>query len=176
MLTIKEAKKLPFEQLDDETVTYFYELFKKYVVRKQIADKNKELTSLFVRRLHTTNPRDFAACFNEFNSCFVGSNLIRELDYDEIHTTFLKDMSEDRFNAHINARGNTFDRKIALMCFSLRPSERIPNRVDFPVMLAYANMQTKVLELAAKNPKMPLRQLFEQASKEIEDAFDSLDW
>ena len=167
MLTTKEAKKIPFEQLDDESQNFFYEQFKRYIVRKQIADTNKELSAMFSSFLRTSDPRKYASCFNSFNSYFVSTNLIQQLDYDEIHTTFLRDMSEERFNAYLNRYGNTFDRKVALMCFSLRPSERIPNRVSFPVMQAYANMQTMVLELAAKNPRASLDDIFKHAAKTI---------
>ena len=145
MLTIKEAKKIPFEQLDDATKEFLYDLFKRYVVRKKIADTNKTLSSMFSRKFGP-NPRDYARCFNDFNSCFVSSDLIRNLTYDEIHTNFLKKMTEDQFNSFLERTGNSFDRKIALMCFSGRPSERIANRVTFPVMLAYANMQELVIE------------------------------
>lgn len=167
MITLKEAKKIPFEQLDDETQTYFYEQFKRYIVRKQIADTNKELSALFSKKLGSFDPRKFATCFNDFNSLFVSADLIRELDYDEIHTTFLRDMSEERFNAYLSRHGGSFDRKIALMCFSLRPSERIANRVSYPVMQAYANMQTLVLELAKKHPKASLHDIFASAARTV---------
>ena len=173
MLTIKEAKKIPFEELDDETKQYIYDLLKKYIVRRQITETNKELVSLFAKKLKTSNPRDYAACFNEFNSAFVnaGSGLIRELDYDEIHTRYLRDMSEDRFNYYLNQRGNTFNRKIALICFSKRPSERIANRFEFPVMVAYANMQNLVLRTAEANPKMSLSQIFRDSATSVRSEF-----
>lgn len=170
MLTIKEAKKIPYEMLDDETKEYVYDLFKKYVVRKKIADNNKYLTSLFARRLGH-NPREYAKCFNEFNSDFVASNLIGQLSYDEIHTTYLKKMTEDQFNAYLDRTGNSFDRKIALMCFSLRPSERIANRVTYPVMLAYANMQDKVVERIKTEPKTSLSRIFAESAKDIRADF-----
>lgn len=171
MLTIKEAKKIPFTELDDETKEYFYDIFKKYVVRKHIAERNKELSSLFSRRLRTTNPREYAGYFNELNSRFVNANLIRELDYDEIHTHYLRDMSEDRFNYHLDRPGNSFERKIALICFSGRPSERIANRLDFPVLVAYANMQDMVFELAEKYPKMEMTQIFQMAASAVRANF-----
>ncbi len=167
MLTIKDAKKIPFEKLDEETKEYFYDIFKRYVVRKHIAERNKELSSLLSRRLRTTNPREFASYFNDFNSRFVNANLIRELDYDEIHTNYLRDMSEDRFNYYLGKVGNTFERKIALICFSGRPSERIANRVEFPVLVAYANMQDLVFELAEKYPKMDMSQIFQMAANSV---------
>ena len=167
MLTIKEAKKIPYEQIDSETEGYIYDLFRKYVVRKQIADANKELTSVFARKLRTTNPRDYAACFNTFNSAFVNANLIGQLSYDEIHTNYLKDMSEDKFNWFLNQPYNTFERKVALMCFSQRPSERIANRADFSVMVAYANMQQRVMEYVKKYPKATIDQIINQAAKEV---------
>lgn len=171
MLTLKEARKFQYSQLDDETAEYVYDLFKRYVVRKQIADKNKELTSLFAKRMRTTNPRIYAQCFNEFNNAFVNSNLISQLDYDEIHTSILKEMTEDRFNFHLNQRGNSFERKIALMCFSQRPSERIPNRVEFPVMVAYLNMQNRVLDAGGRQPKVPLSIIIQDAGKNTRTEF-----
>lgn len=172
MLTIKEAKKLPFEVFDDESKDYFYDLFKKYVVRKKIADNNKYLTSLFAKRLGH-NPREYAHCFNELNSDFVASNLIGQLSYDEIHTTYLKKMTEDQFNAYLNRTGNSFDRKIALMCFSMRPSERIANRVTYPVMLAYANMQDLVIQRIISEPKVKLSQIFADSAKKVRADFVS---
>lgn len=172
MLTLKEIKKsnIPFAELDEETKEYLYDTFKRYVVRKQIADTNKELTSLFMRRFGN-NPREFARCFNEFNSRFVNANLIRELEYDEIHTDYLKSLSEDAFNYHLQRTGGSFERKIALMCFSMRPSERIANRVTFPVMVAYANMQTAVLEMANRKPTVSLETIFKDAAAMIREEF-----
>lgn len=167
MLTIKEAKKIPYEQIDSETEGYIYDLFKRYVVRKQIADANKELTSVFAKKLRTTNPRDYAACFNAFNSAFVNANLIGQLNYDEIHTSYLREMSEDKFNWYLNQPYNTFERKVALMCFSQRPSERIANRVEFSVMVAYANMQQKVMEYVKKYPNATIDQIINQAAAEV---------
>lgn len=172
MLTFREikSKQIPYFELDDETKEYVYDTFKRYVVRKKIADANKELTTLFVRKCGP-NPREYARCFNDFNSCFVNANLIGYLNYDEIHTTYLRDMTEDRFNAYLSETGNSFDRKIALMCFSMRPSERIANRVEFPVMVAYANMQALVLAMAKENPKMPLSMIFKDAAKLVRTDF-----
>ncbi len=153
MLTLKEAKKIPYEQLDADTQAYVYGLFNLYNVRKQIAENNKALSKRFGIYLGTNDPREYARCFNAFNSAFIGADLIKELEYDEIHTNYLRDMSEDRFNAHLNSHYNSFERKMALICFSTRPSERIANRVDLPVMVAYANMQFKVIEELKKHPK-----------------------
>ncbi len=173
MLTIKEAKKIPFEQLDDETKEFLYDLFKRYVVRKKISDTNKTLTSLFAKRLGQ-NPREYAKCFNEFNSRFVGSDLIRFLTYDEIHTSFLKKMTEEQFNYFLERTGNSFDRKIALMCFSGRPSERIANRVSFPVMLAYANMQDMVVEALEKDAKVSISRVIEESARQVRGEFKAV--
>lgn len=170
MLTIKEARKIPFAELDEETKEFIYDLFKKYVVRKKIADTNKTLTALFSKRFGQ-NPREYARCFNEFNSCFVSSDLIRCLTYDEIHTSFLKKMTEDQFNYFLERTGNSFDRKIALMCFSGRPSERIANRVSFPVMLAYANMQDIVVDNLTKDPRANLSRTFSDAARTVRTDF-----
>ena len=101
----------------------------------------------------------------------MNANLIRELDYDEIHTNYLRDMSEDRFNYHLERTGNSFERKIALICFSGRPSERIANRVEFPVLVAYANMQDMVFDLAEKYPKMDISQIFQMAASAVRANF-----
>ncbi len=170
MLTIKEAKKIPFEQLDEETKEFLYDLFKRYVVRKKIADTNKTLTSIFSKRVGL-NPREYARCFNEFNSCFVSTDLIKCLSYDEIHTSFLRKMTEDQFNYFLERTGNSFDRKIALMCFSGRPSERIANRVSFPVMLAYANMQDIVVDALSKDPKASYSRTFSDAARKVRTDF-----
>lgn len=172
MLTFREikSKKIPYEQLDAETKEYVYDTFKRYAIRKKIADTNKELTFLFSKRFGP-NPREYARCFNDFNSCFVNSNLINFLEYEEVHTNFLRDMSEERFNAYLARTGNSFDRKIALMCFSMRPSERIANRVEFPVMVAYANMQRLVLMMAKQNPKASLSTIFRDAAKLVRTDF-----
>lgn len=167
MLTIKEVKKIPYEQIDSETEGYLYDLFRRYAVRKQIADANKELTSLFSKTLRTTNPRDYAGCFNAFNSAFVNANLIGQLEYDEIHTNYLREMSEDRFNYHISRPYNSFERKIALMCFSQRPSERIANRAEFSVMIAYANMQQRVIEMLQNNPRASIDDIIKTAAKAV---------
>jgi hypothetical protein len=67
--------------------------------------------------------------------------------------------------------GNSFDRKVALMCFSMRPSERIANRVTFPVMLAYANMQDLVIEKMQSDPKMNLNRVFAESAKQVRTDF-----
>ena len=167
MLTIKEAKKIPYEQIDSETEGYLYDMFRKYVVRKQIADANKELTSLFAQHLRSKNPRDYASCFNAFNSAFVNTNLIGQLEYDEIHSNLLREMSEDRFNYHLSRPYNSFERKIALMCFSQRPSERIANRVEFSVMVAYANMQQRVMDQLRKSRYANIDDVIKYAAKAV---------
>ena len=167
MLTLKEAKKIPYEQIDDETEGYIYDLFRKYVVRKQISDANKELSTAFAKKLKTNNPRDYASCFNRFNNAFVGSNLIGQLDYNELHTRMLKEMSEDKFNWYLQRFGNSFDRKAALVCYSMRPSERLANRMDFSAMIAYANMQRRVMQMINTNPKLSLDYIIDKAALEV---------
>lgn len=174
MLTIKEAKKIPYEQIDSETEGFIYDLFRRYVVRKQIADSNKELTSVFAKKLKTSSPREYANCFNLFNNAFVNANLIGQLNYDEIHTSMLREMPEDKFNWYLGQTYNTFERKVALMCFSQRPSERIANRVEFSVMVAYANMQQRVMDYVKRYPKATLEQIINQAAKEVrKEHFDT---
>ena len=151
MIPTKEAKKIPFESFDDESKQYYYDLFKSYVVRKQIADTNKELISLFASKMKTNNPREYAKGFNSFNSYFANANLISKLSYDEINTSFLRKMTEDQFNYYLKRTGNDFYRKLALICYSTRPSERIANRLNFEAMQAYADMQYYVLNQLRDN-------------------------
>ncbi len=167
MIPIKEAKKIPFEELDQESQDYYFRLFKRYAVRKQIADTNKELSSMFAKKLKTTNARSFSNCFNDFNSFFANYNLIRDLNQSEISGTFLREMSEAEFNAYLSQSGNSFVRKLGLICHSDRPSERIPNRLDFPAMQAYANMQTLVLENAKIYPNSNLAYIFDKSANQM---------
>ncbi len=167
MLTISEAKKIPYSQVDSETEAYLYDMFRRYVVRKQIADNNNMLKSVFAKKLRTSNPRDFSNCYNHFNSAFVNANLIGQLSYDEASTDFLRSLSEDEFNRHLNSPHNSFERKIALICYSGRASERIANRAEFSVMVAYANMQQKVMEYVKKFPQKSLTQIISIAAEEV---------
>jgi hypothetical protein len=80
-------------------------------------------------------------------------------------------MTEDQFNYFLERTGNSFDRKIALMCFSGRPSERIANRVSFPVMLAYANMQDIVVDNLTKAPRANLGRTFSDAARTVRTDF-----
>ncbi len=164
MLSIQEAKNIPYEELDAETENYIYELFKAYVVRKQIADANKELSGIYSTTQKTSNPREFAQYFNQFNNAFVKANLINELHYDEIHTDMLKGMSEEKFSWYVTADYNSFERAIALICYSGRPSERIANRVSFPVMVAYANMQEELKNILKQSPKVDLYRAINDAA------------
>lgn len=174
MTSIKEikAKKVHYTELDAESQEFLYQMFKRYVVRRQITETNKQMTALFARR-YGNNPREFSRCFNDFNSAFVGGSypLIHYLNYDESQTDYLKNMTEDQFNYYLKKYGDSFERKIALMCFSLRPSERIANRLEFPAMVAYADMQTLVLDMARKNPKTRLCDIFEAAAKTVHKEF-----
>ena len=167
MLTLSDAKKIPYSQVDTETEMYLYDMFRRYIVRKQIAENNKILKSVFARKLRTNNPRDFSNAYNNFNSAFIGCNLINQLSYDEWGTDFLKKMTEDRFNYHLNMPHNSFERKIALICYSSRASERIANRADFSVMVAYANMQSKVIEYVKKYPNKSLANIINLAAGEV---------
>lgn len=174
MTSIKEikAKKVPYSELDAESQEFLYQMFKRYVVRRQITETNKQMTALFARR-YGNNPREFSRCFNDFNSAFVGGlyPLIHYLNYDESQTDYLRNMTEDQFNYYLKRYGDCFERKVALMCFSQRPSERIANRLEFPAMVAYADMQTLVLDLARKNPKTRLSDIFAAAAKTVHKEF-----
>lgn len=172
MLEPKQAKKIPFEKLDSETQQYYHDLFKKYVVRQQIADLNKDLTALFIKTTKSANPKDYSKGFNQFNNYFANSNLISQLSYDESCTGFLRNMTKDQFNAYLKRNGGSFARKIALICYSSRPTERIANRLNFETMQAYANMQHYVLSHSKSQTKDSLDKLFSDASKQIRHDFE----
>lgn len=132
-----DVSKLGFSNVDFEDQKSIFYQFQRYVVRKSIADNNAELSSIF------KSQGDYSTCFNYFNSAFVGNynmlNLLRDGELDS-----LPNMSNASFESLLN--NARFDRQIALICYSLRNNERIPNRVDYPVLIAYANMQDRVLK------------------------------
>ena len=169
MLILKDAKKTPYVELDEQTKEHVYDLFKRYVVRKQISDQNTELSRLF-SSIYGKDGRSISTCFNEFNGAFLGSNLISYLNYDECQTTFLKDMSKEAFNSYL-MRAGSFDRQMALIVYSMRSSERIPNRLEFPVLVAYANMQSMVLEEAKHRKGESLTRIFQRVSRVIRNEF-----
>ena len=175
MTSIKEikSKKLPYTELDEESKEFLYQMFKRYVVRRQITENSKVLSSLFARK-YGNNPREFSRCFNDFNSAFVGGayQLIHYLDHDESQTDYLKNLSEDQFNYYLQRYADSFERKMALICFSQRKSERIANRLEFPAMVAYADMQSIVIDLVRRNPKEKLTNIFEYAAKVVHREFN----
>lgn len=131
------ASKTEFSKLSFDDQKSLYYQFQRYAVRKEIADNNALLSSIFKK------VGDYSSYFNAFNSAFIGNHNMIDLLYDgELDS--LPYMSNASFESKLsNAK---FERQIALICYSLRNNERIPNRVDFPVLIAYANMQNRVLK------------------------------
>ena len=131
-----DVSKVGYANLDFEDQKSLFYQFQRYVVRRSIAENNAELSSIFKAQ------GDFSSCFNAFNSAFIGNynmlGLLRDGELDSI-----PNMSNSSFEALLN--NAKFERQIALICYSLRNNERIPNRVDYPVLISYANMQDRVL-------------------------------
>ena len=131
------ASKTNFADLSFEDQKSLYYQFQRYAVRREIAEQNMELSSIFKK------VGDYSECFNAFNSAFIGNgNMIDLLNDGELDA--LPNLSNASFESKLaNA---TFERQMALICYSLRNNERIPNRVDYPTLIAYANMQNRVLD------------------------------
>lgn len=144
MININDIVKKEFIDLSKEEREFVHKLFLKYYVRREIAEQNKQLSKIFSTQNNSS--QSIATFFNYFNSSFLNCNLISCLSEQEASTYYLSNLSNDEFNWLVN-NANSFNRQMALVCFSLRDHERIPNRVDLKTMIAYANMQN----LAIKN-------------------------
>ncbi len=144
MININDIVKKEFIDLSKEEREFVHKLFLKYYVRREIAEQNKKLSKIF--SMQNNSSQSIATFFNYFNSAFLNCNLISCLSEQEASTYYLANLSNDEFNYLVNST-TSFNRQMALVCFSLREHERIPNRVDLKTMIAYANMQN----LAIKN-------------------------
>ena len=144
MININDIVKKEFIDLSKEEREFVHKLFLKYYVRREIAEQNKQLSKIF--SMQNNSSQSIATFFNFFNSSFLNCNLISCLSEQEASTYYLTNLSNDEFNWLVN-NAYSFNRQMALVCFSLRDHERIPNRVDLKTMIAYANMQN----LAIKN-------------------------
>lgn len=144
MININDIVKKEFIDLSKEEREFVHKLFLKYYVRREIAEQNKQLSKIF--SMQNNSSQSIATFFNFFNSSFLNCNLISCLSEQEASTYYLTNLSNDEFNWLVN-NASSFNRQMALVCFSMRDHERIPNRVDLKTMIAYANMQN----LAIKN-------------------------
>lgn len=144
MININDIVKKEFIDLSKEEREFVHKLFLKHYVRREIAEQNKKLSKIF--SMQNNSSQSIATFFNYFNSAFLNCNLISCLSEQEASTYYLANLSNDEFNHLVNST-TSFNRQMALVCFSLREHERIPNRVDLKTMIAYANMQN----LAIKN-------------------------
>ena len=144
MININDIVKKEFIDLSKEEREFVHKLFLKYYVRREIAEQNKQLSKIF--SMQNNSSQSIATFFNFFNSSFLNCNLISCLSEQEASTYYLTNLPNDEFNWLVN-NAASFNRQMALVCFSMRDHERIPNRVDLKTMIAYANMQN----LAIKN-------------------------
>ncbi len=140
---INSALKKKYTELSKEEQQYVYSTFMRYIVRKEVAEQNTVLSSYFSNG--NANARVISNYFNFFNSSFANCNLISQLDYREVNTDYLRELSDESFNRLITQAGS-FSRQAALICFSQRNHERIPNRVSYEVLVAYANMQYRTIQ------------------------------
>ena len=170
MINVNEALKKDFNELTPDEQNELYKTFLLYVVRKEIAEQNKQLTSIFnAISAEKSNSRVIANYFNYFNSCFVNCNLISCLTEREVNSNYLENLSNEGFNKLLQ-QTSSFNRQVALICFSLRDRERIPNRVDLKTMIAYANMQARTIS-NFKFHRMPIRDAIQEAAKTTRSEF-----
>lgn len=132
---------------------------KKFLVRNQISEQNKELRDHFSKK--SSNYDAVAYNFNNFNSCFMGVDLYSLMNsYDDLdeYTYFSRPENERKMFE--------FNYDIARAIFSKKAGERIPNRVTLPIMVAYADMQSKVLALMVGN-KYDVDEIIEWSAREV---------
>lgn len=140
---INSALKKKYSELSKEEQQYVYSTYMRYLVRKEVAEQNNVLSTYFSNG--SSNGKVISQYFNYFNSSFANCNLISQLNYDEVNTDYLLDISEDSFNRLITNAGS-FSRQVALICYSRRNHERIPNRVTYEALVAYADMQYRTIQ------------------------------
>lgn len=146
---INSALKRGYSGLTKEEKQYVFGEYMRYQVRKQIADQNSTLSSYFAQQAPNQNNRSVAISegFKFFNSNFVCdfsdsniNNLITFLTNAESSTDYLYELSEAGFNSVLK-NAESFRRQGALVCFSRRPNESLPNRLAYNELVAYANIQ-----------------------------------
>ena len=132
-----DVSQLGYANVDFETQKSIFYQFQRYAVRRSIALNNANLSNIFRVQKEVTD------YYKAFNSAFIGNYNLSSLLHDgELGN--LQNLTNEEFEELLN--NSNFERQIALICFSLRNKERIPNRVDYPVLIAYANMQERVLK------------------------------
>lgn len=150
---INSAVKRGYSNLTKEEKQYVFGEYIRYQVRKQIADQNATLSSYFSQQ--TSNPYNRATVISErfkfFNSNFVCdftdsniNNLINFLTNAESSTDYLYDLSDAGFNSLLR-NADSFRRQGALVCFSRRKNESLPNRLAYNELVAYANIQEQTI-------------------------------
>ena len=142
MFNLNEAVKHDFKDLSKEDQDYILKTFLRYIVRSEVADNNKVLSSMFSNG--RPDARVIAGHFQSINSAFVNCNLISQISYDEATTTLLRDKSNESFNYRL-AHTSDLREGAAVILFSQRPNENIPNRIDDEVLVAYSDMQTRII-------------------------------
>lgn len=140
---INSALNKKYSELNKDEQDYVFTTFMRYLVRKEIAEQNSVLSSYFSNG--SSNSKVISQYFNYFNSLYANCNLISQLTYDEVNTNYLLNLSDEGFNRLIN-NASSFSRQAALICFSKRNHERIPNRVKYNALVSYADMQYRTIQ------------------------------
>lgn len=143
MFNINEAVKHDFKDLSPEDRQYIEKTFLRYIVRREVADSYRILSSIFSNG--RPDARVIAGHFQTVNSSFVNCNLISQITYQEATTDVLKDKSPESFNYRLSTTYNLKD-GAAVILFSRRPNENIPNRVNYETLIAYADMQARIID------------------------------
>lgn len=138
---------------------------KKYLVRKQISDSNKELREYFARIGSDSYAENIAYGFSLFNSYFVGVDLYHfKRNYEDMKEYEYFSMSEK------DQQISDFNYEMAKICYSRQSGASIPNYVTLPVMVAYANMQDEVLNML-KQKKYKLSSVLDVAATNARDEY-----
>lgn len=140
---------------------------KKYLVRKQISDSNKELREHFAKIGNDSYAENISYCFSAFNSYFVNEDLYNfKRNYEDIKEYEYFAMSEK------DQQISDFNYQMSMICLSRQAGASIPNHVTLPVMVAYANMQDEVLDML-KQKKYKLSSILDVAATNArEDYFN----
>lgn len=113
--------------------------FLKFFVRKEIANQNKKLKEIF-SRYGESYAEGVTFGFSNFNSAFVDLDFVKTLnDYESMDESKYFSLSENERKIY------DFNVGISQICMYKTPGVSIPNCVSLPLMVAYANMQNKVL-------------------------------
>ena len=163
-MTESKEKIKKFSEFTPEEQSKCVLTLQKFLVRKQISENNKELREIF-GSMGSDYTEAVANCFSRFNSYFMGTDL-----YSFVNQYEQMDESAYFYKSEDDRIMDKFTYDIACCCMSKAPGERIPNRVSLPIMIAYADMQRRVLSLLYSK-KYRLSEILDVASREVRDKY-----